>query len=82
MSQPPAAPDRSDVIGMLASFGDRGADAVAERIGSLELTWLITQVEERYAVTLELSDEELTQMSTVSGAVAVLHDVLADSVHG
>jgi acyl carrier protein len=55
---------------------------VAERIGSLELTWLITQVEERYAVTLELSDDELTQMSTVSGAVAVLHDVLADSVHG
>ena len=82
MSQPPAAPDRADVIGMLASFGDRGTDAVAERIGSLELTWLITQVEERYAVTLELSDEELVQMSTVSGAVAVLHDVLAGSVHG
>ena len=82
MSQPPAAPDRADVIGMLASFGDRGADGVAERIGSLELTWLITQVEERYAVTLELGDAELAQMSTVSGAVAVLHDVLAGSVHG
>lgn len=82
MSQPPGAPDRADVIGMLASFGDRTADAVAERIGSLELTWLITQVEERYAVTLELSDEELAQMSTVSGAVAVLHDALAGSVHG
>jgi hypothetical protein len=82
VSQPQGAPDRADVISMLASFGDRGADAVAERIGSLELTWLITQVEERYAVTLELSDQELAQMSTVSGAIAVLHDVLAGSVHG
>jgi len=82
MSQPPPAPDHADVVGMLASFGDRGADEVAERIGSLELTWLITKVEERYEVTLDLSDDELAQMSTVSGAVAVLHDVLAGSVHG
>jgi acyl carrier protein len=81
MSQP-AVPDRGDVIAMLATFGDRDADAVAEGIGSLELTWLITKVEERYDVTLDLSDEAMHQMSTVSGAVAVLHDVLAGSGHG
>jgi acyl carrier protein len=76
-----AAPDRADVIAMLASFGDRGADAVAERIGSLELTWLITKVEERYDVTLDLSDDALARMSTVAGAVAVLHDALAGAGH-
>jgi acyl carrier protein len=81
MSQP-AMPDRADVIAMLASFGDRDTGAVAERIGSLELTWLITKVEERYEVILELSDEALHQMSTVSGAVTVLHDALAGAGHG
>ncbi len=81
MSQP-AAPDRGEVIAMLATFGDRGTDAVAERIGSLELTWLITKVEERYEVTLDLSDDAMHQMSTVSGAVDVLQDMLAGSGHG
>jgi acyl carrier protein len=78
----PAVPDRADVVAMLATFGDRDTDAVAERIGSLELTWLITKVEERYDVTLDLSDEAIQQMSTVSGAVAVLHDVLAGAGRG
>jgi acyl carrier protein len=67
---------------MLASFGDRNGDAVAERIGSLELTWLVTKIEERYGVTLDLSDDALALMATVSGAVAVLHDALADAGHG
>lgn len=72
-----ATPSREEVITMLASFGQRSDAEVAEQIGSLELTWLITKVELRYNVTLDVSDEALAQMTTVSGAVAALRDVLA-----
>jgi acyl carrier protein len=75
------APDRDDVIAMLASFGQRSPDEVAEQIGSLELTWLITKVELRYGVMLDLSDETLAQMTTVSSAVTTLADVLAGAEH-
>jgi acyl carrier protein len=81
MSQP-AEPSRDEVIAMLASFGDRSPAEVAERIGSLELTWLITKVELKYGVTLDLSDEALAEMTTVAGTVATLRDVLADAEHG
>jgi acyl carrier protein len=74
-------PDRDEVIAMLASFGQRSPDEVAEQIGSLELTWLITKVELRYGVTLDLSDETLAQMTTVSSAVTTLADVLAGAEH-
>ncbi len=72
----PDAPSRDDVIAMLASFGQRSPGEVAEQIGSLELTWLITKVELRYGITLDLSDEAIAQMSTLTGAVSVLQDVL------
>lgn len=81
MSQP-AEPSRDEIIAMLASFGDRSPAEVAERIGSLELTWLITKVELKYGVTLDLSDEALAEMTTVAGTVATLRDVLADAEHG
>jgi acyl carrier protein len=80
MSQP-AVPDREEVVAMLASFGQRSPDEVAEEIGSLELTWLITKVEVRYGVTLDLSDEDLAQMTTVSSAVPALRDALAGAEH-
>lgn len=67
---------------MLATFGDRAPDAVGEQIGSLELTWLITKVEQRYDVILDVSDDQLAQMGTVSGALTVLHDALAQAPHG
>jgi acyl carrier protein len=72
-----AVPSREKVIAMLAAFGDRSHEEVAERIGSIELTWLITKVEQQYDVTLDLSDEALDRMTTVSGAVAALRDELA-----
>ena len=81
MSQP-AEPNREEVVAMLASFGDRSPDEVAERIGSLELTWLITKIELKYGVTLDLSDEALAEMTTVSGTVAALREVLAGAEHG
>lgn len=66
---------------MLAAFGQRSPEEVAEQIGSLELTWLITKVELRYGVTLDLSDETLARMTTVSSAVTTLADVLAGAEH-
>lgn len=69
--------DREDVVAMLAAFGDRQADGVGDTIGSLELTWLITQVEQRYGVTLDLTDDQLAGMTTVRQAVDTLRDALA-----
>jgi acyl carrier protein len=76
------APDRDEVIALLAAFGQRSPDEVAEEIGSLELTWLVTKVEVQYGVTLDLSDETLAQMTTVTGAVSALRDVLTGAEHG
>jgi acyl carrier protein len=70
------APDRDEVLAMLATYGDREPEAVRERIGSLDLAWLVHQVEQRYGVMLDLADEQLAQMSTVDGAVDVLGSVL------
>ena len=75
-------PSRTDIVTMLAAFGQRTPEEVAEQIGSLELTWLITQVEVHYGVTLDLSDEEFDQMSTISGAVTALAEVLTGAGHG
>ncbi|MGA8112443.1 MAG: hypothetical protein WCA46_02135 [Actinocatenispora sp.] len=71
------APTRDDVVAMLATFGDRGTEAVHESIDSLELAWLVRETEQRYGVLLDLEDDELTRMTTVSGAVAVLAEALA-----
>lgn len=71
------APDRGDVVTMLAALGNRRPEQVHERIDSLEQVWLVHQVEQRYGVSLELSDDELERMSTVSGAVEILRRAVA-----
>jgi hypothetical protein len=63
---------RADVLALLAGYGDRPVGAVGEGIDSLELAWLLHQAEQRYGVVLDLSDDDLRQMTTVDGAVAVL----------
>jgi hypothetical protein len=65
-------PDRDDVVDMLAGYGERLPADVGEELGSLELTWLIAQAEQRYAVLLDLTDETFAGMTTVTGAVHVL----------
>lgn len=67
---------------MLAVFGERAPEAVPERIGSLELTWLITGIEQQYNVVLDLSDDDLERMTTVSGAVAAFQDALTGAGRG
>lgn len=73
---PGAALDRQTVIGMLAAFGDRAPEAVDDVVGSLELTWLIAEVEQRYSVVLDLTDQQLAGIHTVEDAVTVLGAVL------
>jgi acyl carrier protein len=75
-------PVRDDVVAMLATYRDRAVEDVPERIDSLELAWLVHQVEQRYGVVLDLADEELMRMSTVAGAVTVLGEALTEGAHG
>jgi acyl carrier protein len=62
---------RSDVVAMLASYGDRQPEQVPEAIDSLELAWLMHQLEQRYGA-LDVDDDLLTQMMTVTGVIGVL----------
>lgn len=70
------SPDRTEVVAMLATYGDRTPEQVREKLDSLELAWLIHQVEQRYKAELDLDDEQILEMSTVDGAVAVLAKVM------
>ena len=72
-----ASPGRQDIIDMLAPLGGRGTYDPGETIDSMELAWLVQQVETRYHVSLPLDDDELARMSTIDGAVDVLRDALA-----
>jgi acyl carrier protein len=75
-------PSRAEVVAILAALGDRAAQDVTERIGSLELAWLVSEVEQRYDTILELSDESMEQMATVTGAVVTLRELLAGAGDG
>ncbi|MYW02497.1 acyl carrier protein [Streptomyces sp. SID3343] len=61
---------------MLARFGQRAAGSVPETLGSLELTWLTAEFEQRYAVVLELSDDQFEAVRTVDDAVTVLREAV------
>jgi hypothetical protein len=71
--------ERSEVVAMLASYGDRLPEQVPEAIDSLELAWLIHQVEQRYGA-VDLDDDAINRMFTVTGAVDVLRDLKVGSV--
>lgn len=74
--------DREDVVAILADFRAQPTDEIPERIDSLELAWLVHQVEQRYGVRLDLDDGQLAQMTTVSDAVGVLRDVIESVRNG
>lgn len=76
---PGTPPDRAEVLTMLAAFGQRAAETVPEELGSLELTWLIAEFEQRYGIELDLDDERFGAVRTVGDATALLRAaVLAD----
>jgi hypothetical protein len=75
-SEPPQnAYRRSEILTLLAGFGARRPEQVPEAIDSMELAWLIHQLEQRYNTRLDLDDGELSRMSTVSGAAVVLDEL-------
>jgi len=59
---------------MLATYGDRSPDNVPEAIDSLELAWLLHQLEQRWGV-LDLDDDMVARMSTVTGVLGVLTEL-------
>lgn len=63
---------RDEIVAMLASFGSRPVDAVPETIDSMELAWLLHQVEQRYGMRVDLDDSRFAGISTVSEAVDAL----------
>ena len=65
---------------MLATYGDREAEQVPEVIDSLELAWLLHQIEQRYGA-LDVDDDMIDRMSTVTGAVDVLKDLKVGLSH-
>jgi hypothetical protein len=65
---------------MLATYGDRQPEEVLEMIDSLELAWLMHQIEQRYG-ELDVDDDMIRRMSTVSGVVEVLRDLRVGSSH-
>jgi len=71
MSELPAL-DRADVLQMLQPLNERSQDPARERLNSMEVAWLVHQVEQRYGRQLDLDDDQLAQLRTVSDAVAVL----------
>jgi hypothetical protein len=75
VTRPPGV-SRADLRDLLAGYGDRPLSAVGERIDSLELAWLVHQVEQRYGVTLDLTDDEVLRMSTVDGVLTVLNTTI------
>ena len=72
---PPAAPGRAEIIDWLAGLGERSSEL--ERIDSMELAWLVHQVEQRYGV--ELGDEHLDRIKTIDTAVTVLAEVFTQT---
>jgi hypothetical protein len=72
---------RPDVVAMLATYGERRPEQVPEEIDSLELAWLIHQLEQRYGA-LEFDDDTVARMLTVTDVVDVLTDLKVGLQHG
>jgi len=74
-----AAPplDRAQLVSMLAPLAHRAGDPEAERLDSMEVAWLVHQVEQQYHVTLELDDAALARLHTLTDAVAVFGESVA-----
>lgn len=75
--KPPTSVDRDEIIGMLAFQQGRAAELVPERIGSLDVAWILHTIQERYDITLDVCDADLARMGTVTGAVEVLTKALS-----
>nr|WP_228562924.1 hypothetical protein [Catenulispora rubra] len=66
---------RDEVVAMLATYGERTPEEVPETVDSLELAWLIHQVEQRYGRPFDADDDALARMTTVGAVVEVLGEL-------
>ncbi|MFG1882732.1 acyl carrier protein [Micromonospora sp. NPDC049102] len=73
---------RADLLTMLAELTAKPADQVPDRVGSMELAWLVHLVEQRYERQLDLTDDDLARIRTVDDALAVLRASLAAPADG
>lgn len=71
--------DRAQLVAMLAPLAHRARDPEAERLDSMEVAWLVHQVEQRYQVSLELDDAALGKLHTLTDAAQVLSQSVADA---
>ena len=69
--------ERDEVVAMLGAQQGRPPELVPERIGSLDVAWLLHTLQERHDVEFDISDAELARMGTVTGAVEVLRKALS-----
>ena len=73
---------RADLVSMLAELTAKPADQVSDRVGSMELAWLVHLVEQRYDRRLELTDDQLAGIRTVDDALAVFRTSLTVPADG
>jgi len=73
----PAALDRAQLVTMLAPLAHRAGNPEAERIDSMEVAWLVHQVEQQYQVSLDLDDAALGRLRTLTDAAQILGESVA-----
>ena len=73
-------PDRESVVAILAAGARRPPQAVPETVDSLGVAWLIAEADRCFGLDLELDDELLVRMSTVTGAVEALQEAHGQQV--
>lgn len=73
---------RADLVSMLAELTAKPVDQVPDRIGSMELAWLVHLVEQRYDRRLDLTDDQLAGIRTVDDALTVFHTSLTVPADG
>ncbi|GAB3253781.1 acyl carrier protein [Micromonospora halotolerans] len=73
---------RADLVSMLAELTAKPVDQVPDRVGSMELAWLVHLVEQRYDRRLELTDDQLAGIRTVDDALAVFQTSLTVPADG
>ncbi|MEU8261844.1 acyl carrier protein [Micromonospora sp. NPDC048999] len=73
---------RADLVSMLAELTAKPVDQVSDRVGSMELAWLVHLVEQRYDRRMELTDDQLAGIRTVDDALAVFQTSLTVPADG
>ncbi|WDZ82996.1 acyl carrier protein [Micromonospora cathayae] len=75
-------PERAELVDMLAELTNKPATEVPERLGSMELAWLVHLVEQRYDTRLDLTDDQLAGIRTVDDAREVFRSCLTAAADG